>query len=86
MVQLGELRFGLQDFFRIPKFFAAVPAATHIASKNTVSYAVTAASKPGEGPRMTTNSSIHFFFFFGKFASLAGFKKVLQPLFDLQRT
>lgn len=79
--------FGLQDFFRMPKFFAAAPAATHITSKNTVAYAVTAASKPGEGPRMTTDSSIHtFFFFFGKFASLAGFKKILQPLFELQRT
>lgn len=72
--------FGLQDFFRILKSFAAAPAVTHITSKNMVAYAVSAASKPGEGPSMTTNSSIHTFFFFGKFASLAGFKKILQPL------
>lgn len=77
-VQLGELGFGLQDFFRIPKFFAAAPAATHITSKNTIAYAVTAASKPGEGPRMTTNISVHTFFSF--------FLANLQALQDLKRS
>lgn len=56
--------FDFQNFFRIQKFFAAAPAATPTASKNMVAYAVIAASKPGEGPRMTTSSPIYTFFFF----------------------